>query len=210
MTLSRTGIDSFHAFGVGKEFTPLPVTFLYFNGVMANKEVNLTWATSTEINNDHFTIERSKDGKNFDELVYVKGAGNSNTIQNYNYEDKEPLSGVSYYRLEQTDINGKSVYANQIVMVDNSSAANKLTALNLEPNPFKNTMSVNFSTVNDGNMQVSVSDLSGKTVYSETTSYTEGNNMLNLNLDNLADGIYILKMQMGNTVNTQRIVKSTR
>ena len=209
VTLTRTGIDSFHAFGVGKKLSPLPVELLYFKGLLADKTVNLAWATATEINNDHFTIERSADGQNFYELANVKGAGNSVTVQNYSYDDKEPLTGISYYRLKQTDINGTSVYTGNVVEINNGGA-NSLKQLNMEPNPFKGNLKVNFATADKGSMQVTVSDLSGKTVYTETATYIQGSNALNLNLDNLTDGIYILKMQMGNTVNTQRIVKSTR
>jgi len=210
LTLTRTGLDSFHAFGVGKSYTPLPVTLLYFNGVLADKVVNLNWATATEINNDHFTLERSADAKNFTELAEIRGADNSNTIQNYEYTDQQPLSGVSYYRLAQTDINGTKTYALNLVEINNGGSISGLSELRTEPNPFKSTISVNFNAASDGIAQISVSDLSGKTVYSESVSFKAGNNIFPLNLDNLNDGVYILQLQIGNNVNTIKIAKSSK
>src|SRR5207253_2457539 len=63
-------------------------------------------------NSDYFTIERSADGINFESLTYVKGAGNSKITSNYKITDNAPLSGLSYYRLKQTDFNGISKYSN--------------------------------------------------------------------------------------------------
>ncbi len=210
VTVSRSGIDSFHAFGIGKTLTPLPVSLLYFNGVLVNKEANLAWSTATEINNDHFTLERSADGKNFTPLASIKGAGNSVTVQNYEYTDQEPLSGVSYYRLAQTDIDGTETYVRNIVEINNDGTENGIKELSVQPNPFKSTISVNFNSMEGGIAQIAVSDLSGKVAYSESVPYQQGSNLLPLNLDNLNDGVYILKMQMDNTLNTLKIVKYSK
>lgn len=92
---------------------PLPVELLYFDGRLnKNKKVDLTWATASEINNDYFNIERSQDGKNWETIDRVEGAGNSNQKLNYQTKDSNPYEGVSYYRLKQTDFDGSFEYSN--------------------------------------------------------------------------------------------------
>jgi hypothetical protein len=94
---------------------PLPIELLYFEAQpyyesSANK-VLLIWETATEINNDYFTIERSKDAIHFDELCKIKGAGNSYHNISYQFIDENPYEGISYYRLKQTDYDGRFKYS---------------------------------------------------------------------------------------------------
>lgn len=90
----------------------LPIELLSFNAkATKNQEVRLSWITLTEINNDFFTLERSTNGLGWDEIQRVKGAGNSKEVLHYNYTDKHPLAGISYYRLKQTDFNGNFSYS---------------------------------------------------------------------------------------------------
>lgn len=100
--------------------TVLPIELLYFNGDKASCHQNvLTWATATEINNDHFDIERSLDGINFIKIKEISGAINSLNIKTYNYIDSSPSNGINYYRLKQVDLDGIYKYAD-IIYVDNS------------------------------------------------------------------------------------------
>lgn len=72
------------------------------------ENVIIAWATASESNNDYFTVERSKDGISFEAIVEVDGAGNSdNYFLNYKVTDFSPFEGTSYYRLKQTDFDGK-------------------------------------------------------------------------------------------------------
>lgn len=87
--------------------SPLPVELVEFSCEEQNNEVKLKWSTASESYNDYFAIERSKDGSNFEEIGRVKGTGNSNSLQNYQFVDEQPYLGVSYYRLKQVDFDGR-------------------------------------------------------------------------------------------------------
>lgn len=87
-------------------FTPLPIELEWFTGHNEGNINKLSWVTATEINNDYFTIERSRDTKNWVTLGNVSGAGNSNTPIMYEFDDDDYEDGVNYYRLTQTDFNG--------------------------------------------------------------------------------------------------------
>lgn len=90
----------------------LPIELLSFDGICNNENVvNLKWKTISESDNDYFTLERSKDAQNWDIVGKVKGAGNSTQIRDYTFEDKQPMRGIAYYRLKQTDFNGKFEYS---------------------------------------------------------------------------------------------------
>lgn len=90
--------------------TPLPIELIDFNATVIYDKVKLQWETSIESNNDFFTIERSTDGKNWDKLLNVKGAGNSSLPISYLTIDDRPFLGISYYRLKQTDFDGQFSY----------------------------------------------------------------------------------------------------
>lgn len=90
----------------------LPVELVYFR---ANKtdgqRVHLNWQTDSELNNDHFVIERSPDGLAFQPIGQVAGAGTTHSTQHYVFVDEAPLSGDNYYRLRQVDFDGTDAFS---------------------------------------------------------------------------------------------------
>jgi len=84
----------------------LPIELIYFDLQKSKNCIIINWQTATELNNDFFTIQRSRDGIEFENIAIVKGAGNSSSTINYTFTDSNPLNGVSYYRLKQTDYDG--------------------------------------------------------------------------------------------------------
>jgi hypothetical protein len=86
----------------------LPVELLYFEADAHARMNLLKWATATESNNSHFTVERSADGVNYEVIDRVKGAGNSLVERRYTVADRFEARGPLYYRLSQYDFNGKA------------------------------------------------------------------------------------------------------
>jgi hypothetical protein len=91
-------------------FSPLPIRLVNFKATYqpAESRVKLEWLTAQEVNNDYFTIERSSDARHFSEIARIPGAGNSSEQLAYEYYDSQPLAGTAYYRLRQTDYDGKN------------------------------------------------------------------------------------------------------
>jgi hypothetical protein len=87
--------------------TSLPIELLSFTGEVNGKSNILKWITATEINNDYFTVERSEDAITFNEVGKVDGAGNSLSTKQYSMLDNKPYKTITYYRLVQTDYDGK-------------------------------------------------------------------------------------------------------
>jgi hypothetical protein len=112
--------------------TPLPVELLYFEALCTGEEaVELSWETAMEKNNDYFTVEKSDDAIHWTGLGTIDGAGASLVKHHYNLKDVAP-AGITYYRLKQTDHNGKATYS-RIVSVDCSPQLT--TPAYIYPNP---------------------------------------------------------------------------
>jgi hypothetical protein len=124
-------------FTLGSTDIPLPIELLSFDAKLKDDIVELTWTTASEINNDYFTIEKTKDGKTFEQVATIKGAGTSNEVINYFAIDENPYQYISYYRLKQTDFDGKYKYSD-LVSVNNPHKYNyNNNGLIVYPNPSK-------------------------------------------------------------------------
>ena len=111
LTITGTGCDDWSGPGACTDGTPLPIELVSFEAHLNINQVDLKWITASEKNNDFFTIERSTDGENFTEVFHVEGAGNSNQYLEYFDIDYEPMVGIVYYRLKQTDFDGQYAYS---------------------------------------------------------------------------------------------------
>ena len=171
--------------------TALPVELLEFTAIAVNNQyAKLDWTTASEINNDHFTIEKTKDGIGYEIVTVVKGAGNSTTILHYTYNDQKPYKGISYYRLKQTDFNGAYDYS-ALEAVNFSDYSH--FDFNVYPNPSDgNELKIALFTNKTSEITIIISDMLGKELYTRVID-TERNYFETTLFSNgylLAKGIY--------------------
>jgi len=191
-TSSPTAFNSFSTFALADQIgggNVLPIELLYFKALPDNNVVDLQWATSTESNNSYFTVEKSRDGVNFvtvEKVPTLAPDGNSAVQLDYTAQDPNPYSGVSYYRLVQTDLNGNEKYSS-VVSVDFLQTQ----AVSVYPNPVRNVLNVTGLNVNVTSMQVQWFDLSGKLLSQGTTAVAGGMATLTVGFNN---GYYLLKL----------------
>jgi len=125
-TLTWSGLSTFSLYGgAGDAASPLPVDLISFEGLKSNNFNNLIWKTASEKNNSHFILEKSEDGKQFDQITTVLGAGTTYLPVNYIYDDYKILPVINYYRLSQFDYDGKKETFKKIVSIDNRSYGDK-------------------------------------------------------------------------------------
>ena len=105
--------------GANLDCTPLPVVLTEFNVNHINNANKLQWYTKSEANNDFYTLEKSADAINWEVLTKANGAGNSSVELTYTYWDNNPRPVINYYRLSQTDFDGKKLIL-QTTSIDNS------------------------------------------------------------------------------------------
>lgn len=110
----------------------LPVNLLSFTGNCNNNQIVLNWTTASENNNDYFTIEESENGSDWNAIGTVNSKGNSSIAQQYSFTTTGTADEISYFRLRQTDLDGKFVYFN-VIKVNNCNAV--LSGVNIYPNP---------------------------------------------------------------------------
>jgi len=172
--------------------TMLPIALLSFTAQydLSKRNVNINWSTASEVNNKYFTIKKTRDGVNWVTVAVVAGAGNSDHPINYSSTDESPFANVSYYRLEQTDYNGHSIYFNT-VPVNVDPLANIMA---LAPNPATGITSVSFNCISNGSAQLTVSDLAGRVIGSKQISVVKGDNISSLDVSNYTNGLYFINI----------------
>jgi hypothetical protein len=183
--------------------TALPVTWLSFEANYSNKQTNLNWKTATEINNSHFEIQRSTDGKTWQNVGRVAGRGNSNIVNAYTFTDKTAGSlnlNTVYYRLKQVDFNGEFDYS--AVKVVRPSAE---PVVETYPNPATDRINVNAEV--SGTTSIQLLNAKGITVYTEQFT-AEGKVQKVINLGTYPKGMYFVRIQSNAGSTTKTIYKN--
>jgi hypothetical protein len=182
----------------------LPVELTHFNA-RANSQatVDLSWATASEKDNDFFTVDRSADGIQFEKVQQVP-AKNSVLGAPYSCRDEQPLPGLSYYRLSQTDFDGTTRY----LSIKTVTVAGGGTEIHIVPNPvveqtlrFRLDLSLDF----DGRLEVL--NTRGEVVSVRSLSLEKGSTWMTQPLDGLTAGVYALRLGDGRQQWTARFTK---
>jgi hypothetical protein len=171
----------------------LPVEFLSFEGKPNQRKVDLTWTTASERNSDYFEVQRSVDGENYEALGQVQAMGNSQNTTAYSFVDETPYSGINYYRLKQVDMSGEAMETERISVLFRRVGM----PIELYPNPAKESISVSFETAFEGAAQWRILDMSGRIVERGSTSVSNGTNRVDLSLNRVETGSYMLELLDG-------------
>jgi hypothetical protein len=202
--VNRINMSGFSMFGVAQAITPLPIELLEFSGVNLGNHNQLKWVTSSERDNDYFTLERSSNGWDFETLSIVPGAGNSNTMLNYIQYDYSPYNPITYYRLKQTDYDGMSQTSHTIALTTNDESGIQFS--NLFPNPSQESTS--FSYLGDkkiDQLQIKLYNQTGQVVRIIDFNEISSNQVMTIDLSGLAMGVYNVHISSGSTQELKRL-----
>jgi acid phosphatase type 7 len=169
----------------------VPIILSSFSATLNNHKVYLDWATAQEINNKYFTLEKSTNGVNYAYLTKVNAIGNSSTTTNYQFIDGNPLDGLNYYRLSQTNIDGGNKYFD-VKKINYTSNKEFYSTIN---NIGKSKVNVNINSNKADNISLQAIDMQGKIIVTNAIVVQNGITTKQLNLPS---GIYVLKL-----INTQ-------
>lgn len=175
----------------------LPIELLFFRAIPNHKQVLLSWATSTEINNEGFIVEWSENGVDFIEIARLKGSGNSDGIRNYSYDHNRAKYGHNYYRLIQVDFSGAMSYSD-VQWVEIEDQTNNFS---LQTNLISDYLELKSSA--DVSYDIHIYSNSG--VRMQSYSSLIGNQQIETN--SLTSGMYILKVYKGNKELSFKIFK---
>jgi trimeric autotransporter adhesin len=212
-----TATTSFAAFGTGFLFTAnfagfskfflidntvtLPVSLLSFDGRLVNNVNLLDWSTSAEQNSKEFEIEKSADRTNFYSIGIVPAAGNSNSVRNYSFTDKQ-VNEFNYYRLKMTDIDRRSVVSRTILLKNPNTKQN----VRVVENPFRSNITVRFAKSPQQKVRFELVNVAGAVVYRK--EYGSANQItIDLSGLQLSKGTYILTTLVDGKSFTNKLVK---
>ena len=202
--LTQGGLTGPNEFILTSATTPLPVKLLSFEAVVNQSKVDLRWVTSTEINNSHFTVERSVDGKVWHEVMITQGAGNSYQVKEYYEIDHQPVRGVSYYRLKQTDYDGQYSYSNMV-----SVKLVKNAGFSIFPNPVQKgkNIQLRFDEVAEEKVVIVLRNTKGQELYTKTLQNMEGKLVVDLPIETeLTSGLYFIAASTDNQIYSKKIM----
>ncbi len=183
----------------GLDCTILPLEFTEFRGEKVKDQNLLHWATAREYGTSHFEIERSNDAMDFIKIGELKSGNKKMENQIYQYFDKEPQTGINYYRLKQVDLDGTFTYTKTIA-IDNQGIITNFELQKIYPNPAQNSINFVFAIPSSNSeLQLEIFDSNGKSVAHTTENYQKGIQSFTQNLSSFAKGLYILRITNSKT-----------
>lgn len=185
----------------------LPVVLTTFSAVLKDDVTNLNWSTASEINNDFFAVERSADGRLFQELLRVNGNGTTQSAHNYDASDETPLPGISYYRLRQTDFNGTVAYS-RVIAVNNTRTAGGFEVVSVSPTSFNTQTLLSYTAPEKGYASLTVYNLNGVVVLKDVLNAEKGKNLYTIqDAAGWKSGEYIARVNYGEQASYIRMIK---
>ena len=190
-TIQVNGLTSFSMFGLADGNAPLPVELSSFSASINKNNVDLNWSTISEVNNTGFEVERKLvSTTTWSKVGFVAGAGNSTTVKNYTFSDKNLATAKYNYRLKQIDNNGNINYHNlsgEVIV----GVPTKFDLSQNYPNPFNPTTKINYDLPFDSKVSIRLFDMTGKEVAQiVNATQTAGYYTAQFNGSNLASGVY--------------------
>jgi hypothetical protein len=179
----------------------LPIKLLSFKAKQIKESIVINWQTATETNNDYFTIERAIDAEHFEVIGTIRGAGNSNIIKEYQFEDENTSdANVLYYRLKQTDYDGTFTYSKIISVQANQKELSLLNAY-VEGD----VLTISLASPIDDAINMEIYDMNGKLVVDKTMDMQKGQNDFSISVANLPQAIYFVRLSNAKFIKTQKI-----
>lgn len=192
----RNNISTFSQLGIGITLAPLPLQLLSFGAAKKDKNVLLEWITLNEINTSHFELFRGNQPASLQYLDKLAAAGFNTGSLNYNYLDKQPLKGLSYYQLKMVDNNNTYKWS-QVVKIN----FDDISSFTIYPNPvINNEFFIKYNSIKVNELKLIAAD--GKQVDCSFVNINQ--DQLKVTLHSvLAKGVYTIQL------NTNKGVKST-
>lgn len=171
---------------------PLPVNIVDFMAEMEDGKAKIHWSTKGEMRNDYFSLLKSEDGVHFVKFAEIDGpsGGNSSGTINYSFYDENPYPQVTYYKVGQTDFDGKYKETESIALQNVMNNGE----IRIYPNPARDNLTIIFSSKSNLGSQVKVMDLTGNIIQHFNIDHQHGVNDYTFSLDGLSNGVYYLEL----------------
>ncbi len=189
-----TDPDFFQIWVLTDKLAPLPIELLSFDAGCVGGDILLSWATASETNNHYFTVEKSSDGITFEQIAQIEGANNSSDVREYSFTDKGSLDGLAYYRLSQTDYNGRSTVLGTKAVERCNDNSEQIHIYTFD----HDQIMINILSQNQNQYTARLFDGLGRIVRSEQLQISSGSNQHIMDASGIASGIYFLQLNNPN------------
>jgi hypothetical protein len=180
----------------------LPVTWLSFRAALEGDDVQLSWSTASESNNEGFDVQRSENGRDWQTIGFVPGAGTTSEVTNYSYTDPTPSTlnaQLIYYRLQQRDYDGTTDYSPiRVIQLGTQSG------IRVFPNPADEAVTVAFAEPLEKRGTLQLFNQNGRLVAEEVLA--PGTSEHTIRVAYLPAGTYVMRVVAGAQVWMQRVV----
>lgn len=214
VTISAGGCPMITAAGVGTATTippnpscsDLPVELSNFQAVSEANHVLIKWETLSELNNLGFELERSTNGKDFEKIAWIEGNGTTVEAQSYHFKDlKVQRNGLYYYRLKQLDTDGQFEYS-EVITVELEDK-DVVRVKEIYPNPTSTTAVLEIESPKAADANIHVYTATGQLLKSIVSDVQVGANILSIDVQDLPQGSYFLKIVVANEMIYRKFVK---
>lgn len=179
----------------------LPVELIDFQAIEKDGQAILHWETASEINNEGFEIETSKDASDWKTIGFVSGNGHSDFATAYRFEHELQSEGTHYFRLRQMDFDGNETLSDvRSIFVKSEGMSGEIY---VAPNP------------NDGtHFQILISESEGADSFSKLSIinsqgqviWENANQSTLIGRPSLAPGVYFLRVENRAEMSMSRFV----
>ncbi|HPF66261.1 MAG TPA: T9SS type A sorting domain-containing protein [Flavobacteriales bacterium] len=196
------GAEFYRSWTLSDFNNPLPIELLDFSGTCEGHVVRLKWTTASEENNDHFTVERSRDAQTWEPIGVVDGAGTSVGLLEYSFMDESPLA-QGYYRLAQTDFDGTTHYHPTISAGCQENGGQEIVNAWDDGTNLNILVSSSFEDVHD----LVLMDAHGKVLITRPrTAVNEGMTQISIPKGTLATGMYVVQLRGSDKSHSRRVL----
>jgi hypothetical protein len=183
-----------------RSFVVLPVNLSDYRAFRSSPtQVTITWTVESQLNHDHFTLERSSDGIQFSKMITIRTNNHVFTVT-----DDHPVKGMNYYRLSQTDQNGA---VKQFSILKVNFDGGKKNALILKPNPVIDIVELELANDEKGNISVALVDMKGTVLKNWNYHKSAFSWQQSISLSQFPKGSYVLQVRGKDFIETKTVVR---
>lgn len=177
--------------------------FSFAAKLTASQKVNLQWNMAPEEEVSSYNIQRSSDGKNWEDISSVASLRNK---RSYQFTDEAPMPGLSFYRIKIRETSGATKYSS---IQEIKIRGNVFFVESVRPNPFTSDIQINVFLPKAGSIMAALIDADGKTVERLTIYGSKGSNSIRFNdLSSKPAGIYYAEIKYNDKRITKKLIKA--
>jgi hypothetical protein len=185
---------------------PTAYGFLDFSGKVIRQKAEIKWQVSQELTLDHFNLQRSFNGSDFQTITSPAAKGRTTGVNHYSYSDAS-VSGVGekiYYRLQCVDRDGNVSYSSILPL---QVREHRLALTIMSSGAIREEMNLNISGIEQENAKLFITNQSGVIVKQQSITLFNGSFIQPVDVSGISKGMYFVSIRTANGILKERFIK---